>query len=63
MLLRIGQHEFEVEEETEYVTVPKEFLTGFRLGKSAESGINAQYSESSWARVRRPQLASLRHGT
>jgi len=29
--LQIGQQEFEVEEETGYVTVPKEFLTGFRL--------------------------------
>jgi diguanylate cyclase (GGDEF)-like protein len=29
--LHIGRREFEVEEETGYVTVPKEFLTGFRL--------------------------------
>ena len=29
--LQIGQQEFEVEEETGYVAVPKEFLTGFRL--------------------------------
>src|SRR5713101_7328488 len=29
--LQIGQQEFEVEEETGYVIVPKEFLTGFRL--------------------------------
>ena len=29
--LHIGQQDFEVEEETGYVTEPKEFLTGFRL--------------------------------
>jgi diguanylate cyclase (GGDEF)-like protein len=29
--LRIGEQAFEVEEETGYATVPKEFLTGFRL--------------------------------
>jgi len=31
--LHIGQQDFQVEEETGYVTVPKEFLTGFRLSE------------------------------
>jgi len=34
--LRIGEREFEVEEETGYVTVPKEFLTGSRLSDMPE---------------------------
>jgi len=32
-LLHIGQQDFEVEEETGYVTVPKELLAGFRLSE------------------------------